>query len=167
MSKSRKDCGAGKKATAKEESNELRKTPGRESKAKRSKRAVELVDVVAGTISYYVDRKRFCLLKSDFEIQEPQQPHSTDWYARVDFSANVAKADAIAALKSILDEIENAGLPTTVRRIERRGADAIIRAQDAIAEVNAVYVTLPPALKIKADRISGISNGARPESLSA
>lgn len=150
MSKNRKDCGAGNKATAKEESDELRKTSGREPKAGR---AGELVDVAAHTITYQVDRKQLSVLTSDFEIQEPGRRHrSDDWSVNVDFSPAVSKSEVITALKSIIAKIETGGLPATVRRIERRGADAIMRAQYYGAKVSAVYATLSPALRAKADR---------------
>ena len=156
MSKKRKEWEPGNKTEAKEASNEQRKKgrPGREQKARSNcRRPGELVDVVARTISYYVDAKQFCVLKSDFEILEPGQQQPTEWYARVDFSANISKADAVAALKMMMDEIENAGLPATVRQIDRRGADMIISCQKGFAEASAIYETLPPALQAKADRI--------------
>jgi hypothetical protein len=123
MSEKSKDADLDNKATSAEESDKLPNniSPGREPKAKRSKRSVESVDVVAHTFVYYVDAKQFCVLKRDFEILEPGQQQSTEWYARADFSAGVSKADAVAALKMIIDEIENAGLPATIRRIDRRG----------------------------------------------
>ena len=156
MSKQRDDLHPGDKATAKERSDKLQKNKGsgREQKTRSNRRRpAELVDVVAGKISYYVDKKQFCVLKSDFEIQKPGEQKSTECYARVDFSANISKADAVAALKSILNEIENAGLPATVRRIDKLGADTIIRCQKGFAEASAIYETLSPALQAKANRI--------------
>jgi hypothetical protein len=116
-------------------------------------RPVELVDVVSRRISYFADAKDFRVLKSEFEIQEPGQQPSTEWYARVDLSSSISKADALAALKRVIDEIENAGLPATVRRIDRRGADVLIDVQNRFAEVSAIYQTLSPALRAEADRI--------------
>ena len=139
-----------KRATSKER-KDVRVENKRPDRNRR--RPGELVDVVARTISYYVDAKQFCVLKSDFEILEPGQQQPTEWYARVDFSANISKADAVAALKMMMDEIENAGLPATVRQIDRRGADMIIKCQKGFAEASAIYETLPPALQAKADRI--------------
>ena len=108
-------------------------------------RPVEIVDLGARTISYYVDAEQFCILQRDYKIQEPGQQEPLGWHARVHFSAGVSKADAVAALRSITEEIETSGLPAT--------ADAIIRVQSYLREAELLRATLPPALRAEADRM--------------
>jgi hypothetical protein len=108
----------------------------------------DLVQLCAGTIWDEVYDETVQSGTKDFAVLElNQRPAAVQHSTSVQFSAGTSKKGALESLQSIIELIEQQGLPETTRTVPRRHAALIMQAQEQADELSGSMKELPPELR--------------------
>jgi hypothetical protein len=115
------------------------------------KSAEDLVQFCSRTICYHVRDDALYVTVKDFEVRElGQDPNPVD-SARpttsVEFDAGISEEEALDALRLIVEDIEENGLPETIRKMPREHAALGLEIQRLTEELGADVEKLPPELR--------------------
>ena len=110
----------------------------------------DLVQFCSKTICFDVRNDTLYLATRDFEVLELEQnpnPNSARPATSVEFDAGISEEEALDALRLIAEDIEENGLPETIRKMSRAAAAVGMEVQKRTEELCADVEKLPPELR--------------------
>lgn len=110
----------------------------------------DLVQFCSKTICFDVRDNKLYVATRDFEVRELEQnqnPNSARPATSVEFDARISEEEALDALRLIAEDIEENGLPETIRQMSREAAATGMEVQKLTEELCADVEELPPELR--------------------